>query len=159
MSKENKTKVEKHEKVCTPPEENKSVLPLIKKKYMSVMILLVVLAVFLTSFFVWIELFVSYLCIWLLLWASYVMYNDLYCFQKFSFKYRPFVMTQYFEIFAIACTTALIVYTIPMASTSGQWVPYIMLWLIAWAVWFQFRSMFWTAKSYKKDDPTKCEFC
>ncbi len=139
--------------------DKNSVLPLIKKKYLTVMILLIVLGVFLLSFFSGTELLVSYVFIALLLGACRVMYQDMYCFQKFAFKYRPFMMTQYFELVVVAGVTALIIHTIPFAQATQQWVPYGMLWFIGIMIWFQFRSMFWTAKNYKKSDPTKCEFC
>lgn len=165
MSKDKKTKKEQ-KKVnnhnnwgCEAPKENTSVLPLIKKKYMIVMILLILVWVFLLSFITWNALLISYIFLWLLLWWSYMMYNNLYCFQKIGFKYRPFVMTAYFKYVALAWVIGLLIYTIPMAYTSGERFPYGILRAMSASIPYQFMSMFTLARTYKKSDPTKCEFC
>lgn len=140
-------------------EVRKSVLPLIKKKYLRVMIYLMVLAAFLLSFVEGTALLVSYGFIAVLLGVSYMMYRDLYCFQKFGFKYRPFLVTKYIERLARAGLIALLIYTLPTAFETGEYVPYAILWIIAVLIPYQFRSMFIAAKQFKENDPTRCEFC
>lgn len=145
--------------VCEKEPEQGSVLPLIKKKYMWVMILILVVWAFLPSFFTGTVLIVSLVLLALLLGACFLMYNDLYCFQKFGFKYRPFVVTGYFKIISIILCGALLILTIPMAIKAPEVVPYVVLWILAGLIPYQFQSMFWTAKTFKESDPTKCEFC
>lgn len=162
MSKDKKTKKNKHNHdnwVCEAPKENTSVLPLIKKKYMTVIILLIVVWVFLLSFMQGTALIISYIFLGLLLLWSYMMYDNLYCFQKIGFKYRPFLMTAYFKYVAIAWLVALLMYTVPAAYTTGERVPYLLLRGVSASIPYQFMSMFTLAKTYKKSDPTKCEFC
>jgi len=140
-------------------ENDKGLMHLIKKKYLWIMILIIGVAAFLPSYLQGTALWVSYIFLALLIGSCYTMYQNLYYFQQFSFKHRPFLMTRYFQLTALAGVVSLMIYTLPIARESGEWVPYIILRIIALLIPYQFYSIFQIAKHHKKEDPTRCEFC
>lgn len=138
---------------------DKNLLVLIRKKYLWVCILLIIVGVFL-EWFVPFDIFLVVLVpLVILLIISLMMYTDLYRFQKISFKYRPFVVTTYLRYLSCLVALLVIAVTISPALWAPDIIPYIILWFFTILIPYQFRSMFTTAKHFKEADPTKCEFC
>ncbi len=132
---------------------------IIKKKYMRIMIFIIALGGFLPMFLHGKIFYISLAALLILLLGSFVMYSNLYYFQRFGFKYRPFSMTRYFQILSIVEVIGVLILTFPLALEGGQWVPFIFLWVIALLIPYQFHSIFETAKHHKEQDPTRCDFC
>ena len=135
-----------------------SVLPHIKKKYMWILILLAIVAVLLPTYIVGWQSIVVYIMLWVFAILCLMMYKDMYCFQKYSFKCRPFVVTKWLMRYALVFTVVVIVFSIPEAVATHVRVPYLVLWWLTALVPRQFKSMFTLAKHHKADHPDRCEF-
>ncbi len=140
-------------------ETDNGLMYIIKKKYLWIMILIIGVAAFLPSYIQGQALWISYIFLVFFVGACYSMYQNLYYFQQFGFKYRPFVMTRYLQVIAFAGIAALMIYTVPMAHASGEWIPYSILRILALLIPYQFYAIFQIAKHHKKEDPTRCDFC
>ncbi|USN55099.1 MAG: hypothetical protein H6765_00300 [Candidatus Peribacteria bacterium] len=60
---------------------------------------------------------------------------------------------------AVVWLIATLLVSIPLAYQSGEWIPYLVYWLLIGAVVLNHYQIFALAKQHKHKYPDRCEFC
>ncbi len=150
----------------TDTAETFSLLPILKRKYMTSMIILVILAVLLPSYLgsetatevqkaAMIGVYVAFILTFLILFG---LYKDFF-WAKLNRHWRPFLMARYAQYIITLSTIASVVLTVSDAVTTKQWGPYIFFWILSFFLCYQFYDIFHTAHDAKTKHPDRCEFC
>lgn len=142
-----------------------SLLPVLKRKYMTAMILIV-----LSSFFSWVLLgkATSFWQVWLMM-GVYVLfalsllilfglYQDFF-WAKISKHWRPFLVAGYVKYMLTFTTIASFIATIPGAIVTQGWMIYVFFWLLSCFLTYQMYDVFLVAHDAKTKHPDRCEFC
>lgn len=139
--------------------EEKSVMPVIKKKYLLVLILLWLTMFLLPEYVDRSFLPTSYLVLGLLFLCTYWLREERR-FRKINKKLRPFVMTKHLEYIAYAYGVGLLIETVPAVVWNAELlVPYVFLRIVYGAAVYQYVSIFQAAHRAKEENPLRCEFC
>ena len=156
---------EKAKGASTDTSENTSLLPVLKRKYMTSMIL-----IFLLSFFAWVllEKATASWQIWVMV-GVYVLFLDSlvllfglyrdFFWARISRRLRPFLVARYVQYTLTVTTIASVVATLPGAIAHQSWEIYIVFWLLSCFLTYQMYDVFQVAHDAKKKHPDRCEFC
>lgn len=135
-----------------------ALLPHIKKKYFVILLFLGICALLVPSYLGGVYLIGSYVCIGIIATLIVWLYTD-YRFQKHHRKCRPFVIAGMSQKIAVVWLIATLLVSIPLAYQSGEWIPYLVYWLLIGAVVLNHYQIFALAKQHKHKYPDRCEFC
>ena len=146
--------------------------PLIKKKYLIIMALTVILAImsppFLSRTGLWIAneagLWIAYGVMGFTFLITLSLHQNLR-FQKLHKKLRPFVVTRITQIVSTLGHSVILVFlgfkVLHDLSEypNGSIIPHLIYGVLILTLIYQFFSIFKLAKQAKKDFPDRCEFC
>lgn len=145
--------------------ENLSLLPILKRKYMTSMILILLL-----SFFSWvlIDKVSSVWQVWVMIGVYVVfavsllilfgLYQDFF-WAKINRHWRPFIVAGYVKYMLTLTTIASVVATLPGAIVTQSWMIYIFFWVLSCFLTYQMYDVFLVAHDAKTKHPDRCEFC
>jgi len=136
--------------------EDYSFQPILKSKYLVILVLLGILAIMSPSFLSHYDLWIAFVSITFTALVTFGLYQNIR-FQKLYKKLRPFVVTRILQVIAVIGFLALIIRSYQLAIEAL--VPYLVFYLLAFVTTYQFFSIFKLAKKAKKDYPDRCEFC
>ncbi len=139
-----------------PKQASYSFQPILKSKYLIILLLLGILAIMSPSFLSHYDLWIGFVAIGFIALVTLGLYTNVR-FQKLHKKLRPFVVVRILQTLAVLGFALLIYRTYAMAPDAL--IPYIVFYLLALITVYQFFNIFRLAKQAKKDYPDRCEFC
>ncbi|PIQ78361.1 hypothetical protein COV82_01195 [Candidatus Peregrinibacteria bacterium CG11_big_fil_rev_8_21_14_0_20_46_8] len=136
------------------------IFPLLRKKYLSILILLAIIGILLPGYLhgdgALLQL--SYGVLTFLALGTLGLHQNIN-FRRLSIKLRPFVVARILQIAASLAAIVLIIVTFKNAQIEGQFIPHIILWLLALGVVIQYFGIFRLAREAKDKHPERCDFC
>lgn len=130
--------------------------PILKSKYLIILLMLGVLAIMAPSFVMRYHLWVFYVVMGFIALIVLGLYQHIR-FQKLHRILRPFIVVKILQVFTSLSFPVLVYFTYEMAQNAP--IPFAIFWVLAVATIYQFFSIFRLAKQAKKDFPDRCEFC